>query len=115
MVKKRLAPRYYLARNLRALLDATNKSAPEAAKEAGIDRKTVTNWLNGKYEPRPEELDKLAAIWDLPGWQLLRDDFDVHQALNKQLQLLIEHFQQADESDRENILRIAEMAGRRRK
>lgn len=112
MGKSKTSPREILAKNLRALLVKTGTSAPEVAKRARVDRKTVNNQLNARVDPRPEIVAAVAAVFHLQGWQLLSPDFDPSNTdvLNDQMQTLMRHFGQADEAGKESILKVAEMA-----
>jgi len=109
MAKERPLPRHSLARNLKQLLAQSEMTATVLALKAGVDRKTINNQLNGRFDPRPEQVDKVAMIFGLNHWDLLSDKFDVALAKNKDLQRLLELYAKANKKDRESILRIAEM------
>lgn len=113
MSKERPLPRQNLAKNLKALIQETGLSGPEVAKRAGVDRKTINNQLNGRYDPQPDMVDAVAKVFNLNGWQLLAPNLDIEAATNGRLQELFELFSAADEVGRENILRVAEMAVKR--
>lgn len=115
MAKEKLLPRETLARNLKGLMAETGFSAPEIARMAGVDRKTVNNQINGRFDPRPEALDAVAKVFDLRGWELLSPNFDMKAAKNAALQKLIELFNASDNEGRETIMKIAEMAAAKRK
>ena len=115
MAKEKLLPRQTLARNLKGLMAETGLSAPEIARMAGVDRKTVNNQLNGRFDPRPEHLDAVAKVFDLSGWELLSPNFNMKAAKNASLQKLIELFNAADNEGRETIMKIAELAAAKRK
>lgn len=110
MPEKRLSPRLVLARNLKILIEKSGLAAPEVAKRAGVDRKTVNNQLNGRYDPRPEQVDAVAKVFGLTGWILLSSSFRPEMANNGNIQRLLELYADANEDGRENILRVAEMA-----
>jgi transcriptional regulator with XRE-family HTH domain len=115
MAKEKLLPRETLAKNLKGLMAETKLSAPEIARMAGVDRKTVNNQLNGRFDPRPEALDAVAKVFNLAGWELLSPNFDMKAAKNTALQKLIELFNASDEKGREAIMNIAELAAAKRK
>ena len=48
-------------KKFKALLDKTNKTAYQVAKDTGISTATFTNWKNGVYTPK---LDKLKILAD---------------------------------------------------
>lgn len=114
MSTKRPLPRQALAANLKKLISSTGLTAPEIAKRAGVDRKTLNNQLNGRYDPRPEQVDKVAQVFGLTCWELLNPAFEPTRTANGHLQELIALYSQADDAGRENILRIAEMAAKYR-
>lgn len=110
MAEKRSLPRQRLAKNLKALLAKTGLSGPEVAKRAGVDRKTLNNQLNGRYDPRHEQVDAVAKVFGLEGWQLIHPAFDPERANNQMIEHLLELYAAADEQGRESIMRVAEMA-----
>ena len=115
MATSRALPRHTLAKNLKALLAAHDLKAPDVAKRAGVDRKTINNQLNARYDPRPEQVDKVAAVFGLNGWQLLSPTLDAARNGDGKVEELLEYFSGADDQGRADILRIAEMAARYRK
>jgi transcriptional regulator with XRE-family HTH domain len=112
MVEKRPLPRQTLAKNLKALLAKSRITPPELARKAGVDRKTVTNWLNGKYDPQPDLVEAVAKVFGVSAWNLLSASFDPDNPNNEKLQRLIVLYGSADDDGKENILRIAEMAAK---
>ena len=112
MATKRPLPRHVIATNLKKLLATTGLSAPDVARQAGIDRKTLNNQLHGRYDPRPEAVDKVAGVFGYTCWDLLNPNFDPERSKNGRLQSLIDMYSQADDTGRENILRVAEMAAK---
>lgn len=112
MTEKRPLPRLTLAKNLKLLLERTGMSAPEVALKAGVDRKTVNNQINGRYDPRLEQVQAVAEVFGCNNWDLLNPAFNPDVSKNHKLQQLEELYALADESGRENILRVAEMAAK---
>lgn len=110
MAETRPLTRLTMAKNLRRLMDASGLKAPVVAKRAGVDRKTITNWLNGKYQPQPDAADRVAAVFGLRNFNLIDPALDLRRTSNTQLRELVEFYERADEKGRENILRVAEMA-----
>lgn len=115
MATSRPLPRHTLATNLKALIECHGLTAPDVAKRAGVDRKTINNQLNARYDPRPEQVDKVAAVFGLSGWQLLSPTLDAARNGDGKVETLLEYFSGADDKGREDILRIAEIAARYRK
>ena len=85
-------------------------SAPELAKRAGVDRKTVNNQLNGRYDPRPEQVALVAKVFGVSYWLLLSPNYDPDPTTSANLQKLAEMYQAANDNGREAILRVAEVA-----
>lgn len=110
MAKKYPAPRYVLADNLKALLKPSGMSGPELADKAKIDRKSVNNMLNARYDPRPENVEAVARVFGLTGWQLLRPGTGKNAAQAAQIEGLIDKFTNATPEQRTTILKVAEMA-----
>ena len=86
--------------------------APEVAKRSGVDAKTVNNMLNGRFDPRPEKADQVAAVFGLSGWQLLIPGLPADMLSNGRLEQLIENYVSAGPSGRDSISRVAEMAAK---
>lgn len=90
-------------------------SSPEVAAKAKVDRKTLNNQLNGRYDPRPEQVQAVAEVFGYNNWDLLNPDFDPDRKANAKLTTLIENYAKADDRGRESILRVAEMAAEYKK
>jgi transcriptional regulator with XRE-family HTH domain len=110
MHNRRPLPRDVLARNLEALFKKTGFSAPEVARKAQVDRKTVNNQLNARVDPRPEQVDAVAKIFGLNYWDLLNPYFDVDAETNETLVRLIELFSSANDTGKTGILSVAQLA-----
>lgn len=55
---------------------ASGKSMKEFAQDLGMDRTTLWKWLAGLAAPRPDNIDNVAAVLDVPRKCLLCDDDD---------------------------------------
>jgi transcriptional regulator with XRE-family HTH domain len=55
-----------LADRLRKSLRVSGVSVGSMARSLGVSRNTVSNWINGRGEPRIEQLTIWAAITDAP-------------------------------------------------
>lgn len=115
MANSKSLPRHILAKNLKTLLSKTGLSAPEVAKKAGVDRKTINNQLNGRYDPRPEQVDAVASVFGFNHWDMLSPHFNPDRKSNERLRALMDLYATADDKGQENILRVAEMAAAYRK
>lgn len=111
-MSNRPLPRKTLARNLKLLMAAAGLKAPEVARQSGVDPKTVNNMLHGRYDPRPEKADQVAAVFGLSGWQLLVPDLPMDMLANGKLDELIANYVSASPEGRVSISRVAEMAAK---
>lgn len=48
------------------LLDKYGVTAYKVAKETGVTTATLTNWKKGKYNPKPDKLQKIADYFGVP-------------------------------------------------
>lgn len=53
-------------KKFKELLDKTDKTSYQIAKETGISQTAFSNWKSGRSEPSLESLKKLAAYFDKP-------------------------------------------------
>jgi transcriptional regulator with XRE-family HTH domain len=113
MAKKpspRPLPKYVVRDNLKFLMAQGNIPPGELAEKAGIDRKTLNNFLNARYDPRPEMLDKVAGVFGLDGWMLLSPLVKEGGEHSSQINRLLTAYAAASDKGKENVLRVAEMA-----
>lgn len=110
-MEKKLTPRQVLAENLKALIDAHNLSPPTVAQRAGIDPKSVNNMLHARFEPRLENVEAVAKVFGLTGWQLIRRNLAKGMPGIAEIEELIERYIAASPEQRETIMHVAEMAG----
>ena len=93
-------------------MEKTGLSAPAVAKQAGVDRKTLNNQLNGRFDPRPEQVQLVAEVFGYNNWELLNPAFDPDKNSSQKLRELVELYAKATDEGKENILRVAEMAAK---
>lgn len=103
-----------LARNLKAAIEASDLSAPEVAKRAGVDRKTVNNMLNGRFDSQVGKIESVARVFGLTAEELIADRFDPYDRTYPHLRVLIEDYASTDDEGRDSILKTAAMARRAR-
>lgn len=48
------------------LLDKSNKTAYQVAKETGVSTATLSNWKNGNYVPKIDKIKILADYFKVP-------------------------------------------------
>jgi hypothetical protein len=91
---------------------AAKLTSPEVARAAKVDAKTMNNMLNGRFDPRPEKVDQVAAVFGLTGWQMLIPDLPAEILRNGKLEELLANYLSADQQGRDSIHQVAEMAAR---
>lgn len=89
-------------------------SPPEVARRASVDRKTINNQINGRYDPRPEQVQAVAEVFGYNNWDLLNPAFEPDGEKNARLRELVALYTEADAEAQESILRVAELAARSR-
>lgn len=57
-----------------ALLDKTNKTSYQVAKDTGVSTATLSSWKNGIYAPKADKLLILAKYFNVPIEYFLSDD-----------------------------------------
>lgn len=110
MPKPHISPRARLASNLKILIDMQELSATQIADAAKVDRKTVNNLLNARFDPRLTLVEKVANVFGLTTWQILAADFETKPPQSKQVLTLLEHYSTAKEDGRKAIMQVAEIA-----
>jgi transcriptional regulator with XRE-family HTH domain len=107
--------RLALARSIQLLIAAAGTTAPQIAKRAGVDPKTMNNLINGRFAANLDVLEKIAEAFNLQAWQLLMPDL-VQSLLsdNNNLARVIEAYRSTDATGRFSILTVAEMAAQTR-
>ena len=115
MTDKRPLPRHVLAQNLKALKAKSGLSAPEIARRSKppVDRKTVTNYLRGETDPRPDKVEAIARGFGLTGAALMSASFQPDMADDEYLPQLLKFWSFANEAGRDLILKVAEAAPRK--
>jgi|GEM_PF-3007830 len=112
MKNPRKKPAKLVADNIKVLIESNQTTAPRVAEKAGIDRKTLNNMLNGRFEPTLTNVDAVAAVFGLESWQLLRHDLQNSLVQANVIEKLIDDFYDATDEDRQKILGVAEMAAK---
>lgn len=79
------------------------------ADHAGVDRKTINNLLNARFDPRLSLVEKVANVFGMTTWQLLAIDMEVRPPEKAQVVDLLEHFAKAEDGGRAAIMQVAEI------
>jgi transcriptional regulator with XRE-family HTH domain len=106
-------PRTRLAKNLAVLIETQGLSAPQVAEAAKVDRKSINNLLNSRFDPRLTLIEKVANVFGLTTWQLLAHDFELNRPDNRQVLTLLEHYSTAKDEGRRAIMQVAEIAAQK--
>lgn len=77
-----------LARNLQKYVNRSGKDRKVIAKELGIPYSTFTEWMNGKKYPRINNIEKMAAYFEISKSDLI-EDFDEMKKDNDLLSTII--------------------------
>lgn len=101
-----------LAANLRWLMARDKLSEADVAKKAGIDKKTVNNMLNARFASQLDKVDAVAKVFGLQTWELFVDGMGQALARDGKLGNIIEAYAKTDDSGRESMLKVAEIAVR---
>ena len=56
------------------LLDKTNNTAYQVAKETGVSTATLSNWKNGNYIPKTDKLKKIADYFGITVDELISEE-----------------------------------------
>jgi transcriptional regulator with XRE-family HTH domain len=110
MPQKSQLPREILAKNLGALLKKTGMSAPEVASKAKVDRKTINNQLNARFDSRLDHVAAVAQVFGLSYLDLLNPHFDVNAEITQKLRILVDLYSDADDTGKHSILSVAQLA-----
>lgn len=70
-MNQKLMPREALARNVRYLMDKSGMTETELERASGVSQKTINNVLWQRTSVTLDNVDKLASVWGLSGWQLI--------------------------------------------
>lgn len=65
--------RAYFPANLRRLLDERGVSQTDLASALGISNGTLSDWLSGRYYPRPKSIEAMAAFFNVPEAELINE------------------------------------------
>lgn len=91
-------------------METQGLSAPQVAELAKVDRKTINNLVNSRFDPRMTLVEKVANVFGLTTWQLLAYDFEAKRPDNRAVLTLLERYTEAGEDGRRAILQVAEIA-----
>jgi transcriptional regulator with XRE-family HTH domain len=97
-----------LARNLNFLMDKYSYSEREVSKRSGVAPKTVNNMRNARTTSTIENVDKVASVFGLSGWQMIVPDLPSDLVESRQLKSTLSNYMSADTEGRQAIDRLAE-------
>lgn len=89
-------------------------SAPEVAKKAAVDRKTLNNILNERVDARSDIVEAVAGAFKLTAAELLSPNFDANISIDTNLKELITLYQNAHDEGRKAILNVAKVVPARK-
>lgn len=62
-----------IARNLRRIASDAGKSQADIARDLGINKATVSSWMNGTRIPRMEKIDMLASYFNVTRAEIMEE------------------------------------------
>lgn len=113
MGKPPIPLRQRLAKNLRVLADKNEMSGHQIAAKAKLDPKTVNNMLRAGHDPRLTHVEKVAGVFGMAAWQLLAMNLEERPPDAAQVVRLLERYSAAQDSGRETIMQVAEIASQK--
>lgn len=90
-----------LCDRLKQAMELRELKQADLVENYGFDKGQLSSWLSGRYEPRPENLEKLAKALDVdPAWL---DGFDVPATDNlpKRLQAYLDYLDKLNNDNKE--------------
>jgi len=91
---------------------ARKMKAPDVARAADVDPKTINNMLHGRFEPRLDLVEATANVFGLTAWQLIVPGMAESILSDGKLQSIVESYAVTDEAGRDSISRVADIAAR---
>lgn len=64
------------AANVKNLMKITGKTQAELAESADLSQKTISNILSDIHQPKLDVVEKTAAAFNLPAWQMIKPIFN---------------------------------------
>jgi transcriptional regulator with XRE-family HTH domain len=97
-----------LSANLKRLMEKDELSDRTVATKARVDHKTIGNMREQRHSSSLEQLDRVAKVFALAGWQMLRPTPDVANApAAVDVDKLLELFYRAPPRHRQTIIDVA--------
>ena len=113
-----MANKDILANNLKKYIAKSGRDRAEVAEALGVPYSTMTDWINGKKYPRINNIEKLAAFFNVSKSELIEDfeekrkDNDtlaniiVKLRMNKELLNVVEKLLSLDKAKLESLSRF---------
>lgn len=107
-MKENVGPlRQRIAKNLKHLLAEADQSPVEVADAAKVDRKTINNLVNARFDPRMTQVEKVAKAFGIHAWQLLATDLASTELDSKDVLRLLDLYARASPEGRAAIIQVA--------
>lgn len=84
-----------ISKNIKRLLEIKGKTGIDVAKALGVDKSTVSNWINAKRIPRMDYIDKLCDYFGCTRNDILSNDelvIDISKLSKDNQEKLMEYF-----------------------
>ena len=107
-----------LSKNLKKLVSRSGKDRNTIAEELGLSYSTLTDWINGKKYPRINNIEKLAAYFNVSKMDLIEDFEEIKKdndrlttvivklRMNKELLNVVEKLVSLDKVKLESLSRL---------
>lgn len=103
-----------LATNLRELMRETGMSARAVSSKSGVSLRMINYILIGERKATLDVADRIAAVFGINGWQIIKPELKIDLARSGRLSKLVEHYESASEEGRQYLDRVAEREGKYR-
>lgn len=107
-----------LSKNLKKFVSRSGKDRNTIAEELGLSYSTLTDWINGKKYPRINNIEKLAAYFNVSKMDLIEDFEEIKKdndrlttvivklRMNKELLNVVEKLVSLDKAKLESLSRL---------
>lgn len=105
-----------IAENLDKLMKHHGLSQKDVEGRSGVSQRTISNILNAdadpRYSPTIHIIEKLAASFSLPAWQLQIPDLPIEVLTSHNLAKIVDAYSTIDQNGRDMVSRISEAEAR---
>lgn len=96
--------REIFSKNLRDIMDEKNVSQIDLVNDLGLDKSTVSTWVNGSRLPRMDKVDMLAKYLGVKRSNLMEDKSSAEASTNSAESHLLDMFRELNLDGQEDVL-----------